>query len=348
MNKYILILVLLVVITANSNAQYQRVNLDIPKGECRIPVERQGNTDWFSEAGWGVFVHFLYDCQCVGLRISNTEQSTSWNECVNNFDTEQFATDIASTGARYVIFTMMQRTRYLIAPNDTYDKLTGYKPGEACSERDLVMDLIESLEKYNITLMLYWTGDGPRQDKQASDGMGGWNGKVTDEYVQNWADVVKEYGERYKDKVAGWWVDGCYDHLDYNQKRWTILAKALRAGNSKRIIALNNPTMQHANSSTLEDDFTTGENNEFGEIPESRWIDGVQWHTLSYLGKQWCDAGLRYDRDWLADYVFKCNTVGGVVSIDVLLFSDGSIERSHLVALQGMNRRLTVMKNEEK
>jgi hypothetical protein len=50
-------------------------------------------------------------------------------------------------GAGYVIFTMMQRTRYLIAPNDTYDKLTGYKPGEACSTRDLVENLHRSLEK---------------------------------------------------------------------------------------------------------------------------------------------------------------------------------------------------------
>lgn len=336
---------LFLAISGEVNSQVGKGKINhIKKGESNIPKERQGNTDWFSEAGWGMFVHYLYDVQSVGKRIANTEEHTSWDDMINKFDTEKFAFDVAETGANYVFFTMMQRTRYMIAPNETYNRLTGYKTGQACSSRDLVADLIKSLEKYNIKLMLYWTGDGPRQDKKASDGMGGWNGKVTDKYVENWAEVAAEYGERYKDKVHGWWVDGCYDNIDYNQKRWSMLAKGLRAGNPTRIIALNNPSMSHANSSTKEDDFTTGENNNFGEIPTSRWVDGVQWHTLSYLGKDWGSEGVRFERDWLADYIYKCNQLGGVISIDVLLFSDGSIERSHIVALKGMNKRLQKMK----
>ncbi len=168
---------------------HAKVNLGIPKGECRIPAKRRGNTDWFSEAGWGVFVHFLWDCQCVGQRSARVGTHKSWDECVSNFDTERFASDIAETGAKYVIFTMMQRTRYIIAPNETYNRLTGYKTGEACSTRDLVADLIASLKKRDIKLMLYWTGDGPRQDAQGAKGMGGWNGKISDQYVQNWTDA---------------------------------------------------------------------------------------------------------------------------------------------------------------
>jgi hypothetical protein len=322
-----------------------KVDLGIPKGECRIPEERRGNTDWFSDAGWGVFVHFLWDCQCVGKRSARVGTHKSWDECVNNFDTERFASDIAETGAEYVIFTMMQRTRYIVAPNETYNRLTGYKTGEACSTRDLVADLITSLKKRDIKLMLYWTGDGPRQDAQGSKGMGGWNGKVSDAYVQNWADVAAEYGKRYGKDVHGWWVDGCYEYIGYNQKRWSILAKGLRAGNPKRIIALNNPTMHHANSSTLEDDFTTGENNRFGEVPSTRWVDGVQWHTLSFLGKRWCDKGVRYSSDWLANYVYNCTRVGGVVSIDVLLYSDGSIDRAHIDTLKGIAPGIEALSN---
>ena len=349
MRNYLLLAVIINLIFLNAlNAEEKIIknskSNSVPKGVCKIPEERRGNTDWFSEAGWGIFVHFLWDCQCVGNRIANTREHSSWDECVKNFNTEKFASDIAETGAQYVIFTMMQRTRYLIAPNETYNKLTGYKTGEACSTRDLVEDIYQSLNKRNIKLMLYWTGDGPRQDKKAADGMGGWNGKVTDKYVQNWANVAAEYGERYKNKVHGWWVDGCYDYIAYNQKRWSILAEGLRKGNPKRIIALNNPTMHHANSSTLHDDYTTGENGNFGEVPTSRWVDGVQWHTLSFLGKDWCSAGLRYSREWLADYVYKCNRVGGVVSIDVLLFSDGSLERSHVLTLKGMNKTLQWIK----
>ena len=103
--------------------------------------------------------------------------------------------------------------------------------------------------------------------------------------------------------------------------------------------------MTHSNSSTLNDDFTTGENNSFGEVPTSRWRDGVQWHVLSFLGGTWCSPGLKYGPDWMANYVRMCNQVGGVVSIDVCLFRDATIEKSHLVFLAGMNRRLQERKN---
>ena len=313
-------------------------------GECRLPEERARNTDWFSQAGWGVFVHYLYGCQCASNRIVRMDGEADWNKCVNEFDTEKFADQIKQTGAAYVIFTMLQRKRFIIAPNATYDRLTGYQPGEACSTRDLVEDLYQSLHKRGIILMLYWTGDGPIDDPQAAKGMG-YGGGTPVEYVKKWADVAAEYGERYKDKVAGYWVDGCYGHSGYNEEKWTILANGLRAGNPKRIIALNNPSMSHSNSSTLNDDFTTGENNSFGEVPVARWRDGVQWHVLSFLGGDWCSPGLRYGPDWMADYVRKCNQAGGVVSIDVCLFRDGTIEKSHLECLKGMHRRMEEWKN---
>ena len=161
----------------------------VPELKSRIPEERTGNTDWFKAAGWGVFVHYLYGVQCAGNRINAMDGTTDWDACVNEFDTEKFAEQIQSTGASYVIFTMMQRTRHLIAPNKTFDKITGYKPGEACATRDLVEDLYASLHKRGIKLMLYWTGDGPRDDEKAAKAMG-YTEKVSEHYVQQCANVV--------------------------------------------------------------------------------------------------------------------------------------------------------------
>ena len=295
---------------------------------------RNPDTDWFHDAGWGVFVHYLWDVQNVGGR-ENTQGKppTTWDAMVHEFDTEKFAEQIKETGAPYVFFTMMQRTRYLIAPNATYDKLTGYKPGEACSTRDLVTDLYRSLDKRGIKLMLYWTGDGPREDAQAAKGLGGWNGQVSDQYVRNWADVAAEYSRRYGDKVKGWWVDGCYAHIGYNQARWQILAEGIKAGNPHAIIALNNPAMSYANSSTDCDDFTTGEVNNFTDIPEERWRDGKQFHVLSYLGADWGKPGCRYDLAFLADYVSQVNEAGGVVTMDMALFRDGSLDPKQVALL---------------
>lgn len=235
------------------------------------------DTDWFCDAGWGVFVHYLWDVQNVGGR-ENTQGKppTTWDALVREFDTEKFAEQVQETGAPYVFFTPMQRTRYLIAPNATYDRLTGYKPGEARSTRDLVADLYRSLDKRGIKLMLYWTGDGPREDAQAARGMGGWNGQVSDQYVRNWAAVAAEYSRRYGDKVKSWWVDGCYAHIGYNEARWRVLSQGVKAGNPHAIIALNNPAMAYANSSTDCDDFTTGEVNAFTDIPEAVRLSEIE------------------------------------------------------------------------
>ncbi|MBI5831595.1 MAG: discoidin domain-containing protein [Armatimonadetes bacterium] len=314
--------------------------------ECQLPADRAQNTDWFSQAGWGVFVHYLWDCQVVGERVANTGGPADWDAAIRAFDTERFAEGVARSGAHYCIFTMHQRTRYLIAPNATFDRLTGYKPGEACSTRDLVEDLYQSLNKRGVKLMLYWTGDGPRQDEKAAKALG-YAADTPAAFVRNWASVVAEYGERYRDKVLGWWVDGCYGFSGYNEEKWSILAAGLRAGNPRRIIALNNPKMNASNSSTLNDDYTTGEQNTFGEVPRSRWCDGVQWHILSYLGNDWCTPGLRYDSKWLAEYVGRVNRAGGVVTIDLLLYRDGMIERSHVETLRRMTERLEWIKHRQ-
>ena len=121
-----------------------------------LPAEPHNpNTDWFMKAGYGVFVHYLWDIQNKSQELHSLGKETSWDECVQEFDAEKFADLMDQVGAGYVIFTMHQRTRFLIAPNGTFDRLTGYRPGQACATRDLVEDLYVALHRKNIPLMLY-------------------------------------------------------------------------------------------------------------------------------------------------------------------------------------------------
>jgi hypothetical protein len=311
------------------------------------------NTDWFSKAGYGVFVHYLEDIQNDPTTIQSLGKKTSWDECVREFDVNRFADTMAEAGAGYVIFTMHQRTRFLIAPNATFDRITGYKPGEACATRDLVEDLYQALHRKNIPLMLYWTGNGPGSDPKAVAAFGGWKTPISREWVQQWSAVVEEYGNRYGDKVAGWWCDGCYythGDLRYDEEKLGILARALKAGNPKRIIALNPGVEMTAYS--RHEDFTAGEQNQFHEQPSQRWLDGEQWHILSFLGISrpgnrlsagWCEPGVGYTKQELAEYIFDVNHAGGVVSIDVLLFRDGSLDRSQVEVLKSLRPALAVM-----
>ena len=297
------------------------------------------NTDWFQRAGWGVFVHYLESLQNNPAELNSLGRRTSWDECVKEFDVEKFAGQIEQTRAGYVIFTVQQRTRFLIAPNATFDRLAGYQPGEAAATRDLVEDLYQALNRRGIALLLYWTGDGPRDDVRAAKALG-WTEKQSEDYVRHWASVVREYGQRYGDKVKGWWVDGCYPWIGYDEKKLGIMAEAVKAGNPKRIIALNVGVQDKVRAYTQWEDFTTGEQNEFKDVPESRWVGGEQWHILSFLGcshQGWAMPGSKYKKQELASYVRRVTEHGGVVSIDVMLYRDGSLDRSQLEMLKAVD-----------
>jgi hypothetical protein len=330
----------------SSAAARAAIGLALAAGPLAWAAPQNPATDWFQKAGYGVFTHYLEDLQNAPEQIHSLGRRSSWDECVRQFDVNRFAETMTEAGAGYVIFTMNQRTRFLIAPNSTFDRLTGYKPGEACATRDLVEDLWQALQRRNIPLMLYTTGDGPCADARGAS-VFGWKTPVTTEYVTRWASVVQEYAERYKDKVAGWWVDGCYPFYGYDEEKLGILARALKAGNPRRIIALNPGVEDRVRPYSRHEDYTCGEQNQFFDQPVTRWVNGEQWHILSFLGSgqsqigaAWAMPGCKYSKQDLVDYVAEVNRAGGVVSIDALLFRDGALDRSQVEVLKALRPSL--------
>jgi hypothetical protein len=320
-------------------------------------------TDWFRRSNHGIFVHYLNEIQndCTDASRSNNQgKNTSWSDCVAEFDTEAFARDVHATGARYAIITMMQATQFMLAPNAAYDRYTGYRPGEACSKRDLVLDLLASFRKRGLRLLLYWTGDGPRADPQAANGIG-WRWPTPDkkpapEFLQKWPEVLREYAVRYGEKVSGFWVDGCHAWRGYDDTNLRVYHDAIRAGNPDALIALNNmpqspisqPARNWSNGGEVSgwEDYTAGESNDFTDVPNSRWVTGTvlgasgdprnvtaQWHALAYLGRTWGAAGLSISALHLAEYTRKVQTVGGVISVDVQLFRNGSLNAEQVATL---------------
>jgi len=297
-------------------------------------------TDWFREAGYGVFVHYLAHLQNDAAHLHSLGKETDWDACVRAFDTEKFADAVAESGAGYAIFTVMQISRFMIAPNATFDRITGYQPGEACATRDLIEELCQSLSKRNIKLMLYWTGDGPRTDEKAGPAYGCGN-PVSTEFVQKWADTFREYGERYGDKVAGIWCDGCYSFIGYDEEKLGILAQGLRAGSDKRIIALNPGVDPKVRAYAPYEDYTCGEQNVFYEVPAERFLDGEQWHILSFLSKTWWgEPGVGYGKSQFSEYVWNVHQRGGVVSVDIMVYRDGGLERSQVELLKAVRYEL--------
>lgn len=118
----------------------------------------------FRQENGGMFNHFL-NLEPSRWRAFGKEYK-DYNERVKAFDVSRYAKLANELNAGYVVFTITQLQRYMCAPNKTYNEITGLKTGEGCSDRDLIADIIDELDKYNIPLFLYFTGDGPSADKE--------------------------------------------------------------------------------------------------------------------------------------------------------------------------------------
>ena len=240
----------------------------------------------------------------------------------------------------------MQRGRTMLAPNETYDKITGYSPGEACAKRDFIEDMYKALEKHGIDLYLYYTGDGPLDDPQAGKAFGyvSQNDKVPMDFVQKWSDVLKEYSVKYGQKVKGWWIDGCYGAIGYDEPRLKLLVEAAKSGNPDALVALNNGVAERVSGYSASDDFTAGEMTDFSDLPDNRFIGGAQWHVLSYLGippdgmkwSGWCKPGCKYTGEYLRNYITKTHERGGVVTIDFYMSREGLIDKNQMHALRAL------------
>jgi len=265
------------------------------------------NTDWFRDARYGVFMHFLPgDGQSLAL--------------VERFDVNALAAQLEKAGAKYFVITLGQNSGYYNSPNSVYDKYTGYAPGERCSTHDLPLALYQALEPKGIKLMLYLPCQVPNQDARAQRAFGLREGKqdqpLDQAFAAKWGEVIQEWSQRYGDKVAGWWFDGGYQHIGFNDAIAATYAQAVKRGNPNAIVTFN-PGVQVVHWTAAED-YTAGELNEpFEMIPASRWLEGSQWHALTFLGSTWGQRDTRFSGSQWAQWVTKVAGQGGVVTLDM-------------------------------
>jgi hypothetical protein len=264
-------------------------------------------TDWFRDAKFGAFMHFL---------PGNAAQLAQ----VKAFDVERVAGQLDEMGAGYFVITLGQNSGYFISPNSSYDRLTGYAPGERCSTRDLPLDLYRVLQPKDIRLMLYLPCQVPNADERAQKAFGLPQGQkdqpIDLEFAGKWSQVIQEWADRYGEKVAGWWFDGGYAHIHFNEAIAARYAAAVKHGNPKAIVTFN-PGVRVVRHTQAED-YTAGElNDPLNVVPASRWLDGSQWHALTYVGKTWGSRETRYRDEQWANWVRTVTAREGVVTLDM-------------------------------
>ena len=301
------------------------------------------------DSKWGVFNHYL------GSGIKTAEE---WRRKVEAFDVKLMADQLEACGAKFLFFTVMQGLRWMCAPSAAFDRIGCTKPGEACSVRDLPMELAVELERRGIDLYLYYTGDGPYADADLGPKFGLTRARyfgVNESFVRNWAGVLEELSVRYGDKVKGWWIDGCYGatFLRYTDELMSYYDRAVKKGNPDALIACNGGVRDYYFKHYRNEDFTCGEFNDFYCVPKERFIGGAQAFALIPLGKAdgwsagWGRPGCKRSSEYVANYVRMVNDNGGVVAIDVMVMPDGSWDAEQFKVLKAVGRATGTLRDTE-
>src|SRR5690606_3457276 len=109
--------------------------------------------------------------------------------------------------------------------------------------RDLPLDLHQALAPRGIRLMLYLPCQVPNRDVRAQAAFGLDQGPkdqpIDSGFAHKWAEVIREWADRYGDKVSGWWFDGAYEHVRFHEEIAQIYTAAVRHGNPDAIVTFN-------------------------------------------------------------------------------------------------------------
>ncbi len=329
----------------------------------------QGDTSWMIEGKYGIFMHYQYRIllgyRTPALPDPSQMNAEEWNGFVNGFDVEAFARQMEEGGISWVLFCLDDTNfGYTCSPNATFNKYTGYKPGERCSHRDLPMELADALQPKGIRLLLYWSGltsTEPHGEIKhfgyVSDLKSYYGQKknlfTTDPEMRKIAiEIVKEWSDRYKEKVAGWWFDGFPQE---SSSGWTDsgtsptlidLAEAVRSGNPESIIAFNIGSQEKAfKRRSIVQDYTAGDayfksagNIKGGGLspftPEKIPAEGgILWNAKPFIGNIYygLGTGLSYTDQIIIDWLKTIISQGGVATLDYPFWPENGLLKNFAI-----------------
>ena len=256
---------------------------------------------------------------------------------VNEFDVEKFANMVEETGAGYVLFTIGHAESYCPAPIKSWEKI---HPGQT-TQRDLIEEIANALNKRGVRLLCYL--HGPLTFK--------FSRNPTEEnhqvFVDNFTDILTEMGNRYKDKIAGYWFDSWYHIFEnYPAVPFEEFYKATKVGNNYRIICLNPWIYPDV---TPWQDYWSGEVQDPIGIPENGYMKNGPAPNLPYQALLTMEKHLwvqtttpiadpKFSPELLSSYIRDCMENGGAVTINLAIYQDGTVGEKALDVMKAVKK----------
>ena len=321
------------------------------------PIAQEHKASWLHDGGWGVFNHNLSEIHGPRQVLTDlgyaqmtrpgnhphevmrrldffqknvpTLSQDEWNAYIDQFDVDTLAKQLHEVGAGWFMVAIGQQSGLFCAPNSAFDEMMGFDENSTtCSKRDLVADLAKALKPYNIRLLVYAAVHPPRHHQKIKEVFLDNDGPMSQETQKKWETTIQHWSKQWGDQVDGWWFDGAYSIAEREAPNRESLLSAAKAGNANAIACLNLGPRNL--SGAKNEDYTAGEFDLPLEVtPQGRWIDGRQWHMLSYLGEWWSwSAKPRFSDQQVIDMTSRIIRSGGAVTWDVPLTPKGTLPKA--------------------
>ncbi len=315
---------------------------------------QRNRAQWMANGLYGIMVHYLLHPNGE----SDAQRTQELNRIIDAFDLDAFVQQFRESGADWLIFTIGQNTGYYNSPNATLDRVL---PGRT-PRRDLVLEIARRVKRMGKRFIAYLPAEvwGQSPDVQRAFQ---WNDADQRLFLSTYLAFVRDYSRQYGRFCDGWWFDGCYEPIHRGRWNWAEWAAAARTGNPYSAVAFNDGAfcVGLLKPVSPEQDYHAGEVHllEDGKIridplnageltidaqgrvrragqepkfymPDSQFIDGVQWHALvpvdsSFLGDAIPLERLSYSPEYLATFIRDCKKVNGAVTINLPIGLDGVI-----------------------
>lgn len=289
----------------------------------------RASTDWMAKAGYGLMFHWN-----DGAAPRHGPRKP-YKDAVRDFNVEAFADMVAETGAGWVIFTSNHGTPHCPAPIEAWEKLF---PGQT-TERDLIGEMADALNQRGIELMLYF----------ASHVLGRLGKVDRQQYMDAHKAVFRAFGERYGERLAGYWLDGWHQTYEtYPDISPAELSEYVKIGNPNRLVAYN---FWIYPVETEWQEYWAGEANGL-RPPRARYMGrgpapGLQQHSAWITDAPWGHAKLdtemeppRFTDEQVIEYVKACMKTGAAVSFNLGIFQDGTIGAATMKQMQALRKAI--------
>jgi hypothetical protein len=293
-----------------------------------MAMRARTDTQWFRKAKYGLMFHW------TSTVYPRSGERKPYNQAVREFDMDAFVKQVVESGAGFVTFTTSHAEMYFPAPLQSLERIL---PGRT-AERDLVGEMAEALGKRGIGLMLYFHL-GSADDEQWLQASGFWQ-TDTSRFWECWTQVVGEAGERYGDKLAGWWFDDGTGNYYYRSAPWKRLAEVAKAGSAKRLVCFNPWVLPPA---TEFQDYLAGEGfgdpslggclreGDRGRISSGRY-EGLQASAALVLESSWAHGNMdtaigasRYTVEQLANLMRRFIAFENVPMFNCEIYQGGTV-----------------------